>query len=237
LGRARDRRLWVRYVHRHYPRATVLQALNTEDAARLQEMLQRPVDVRPLVVPLPDASADPGAAPPRALFFGDYAHHPNPEAAQRLAREVWPRVREQVADAELVLAGPRADAGITELAALPGVRWLGYVEDLAGLLGTVRLVLAPLFSGSGSRMKILTALAHGLPVVSNALGLRGVDARSPAVERAESTERLTAAAAALLRDPGAARIAGTAARRWAEQHVSPDALARAQIDKLAGLRA
>lgn len=229
LGRNRDRRLWQRYVRHHYRRATAVQALNADDAQRLQRVLGRPVGIRPLVVPMPTDIARPAMPKARALFLGDYAHHPNPQAAVRVAHEIWPRVRARVPDAELVLAGPRAPAAVTALAALPGVRVVGYVEDLAQLFGSVRVLLAPLFSGSGSRMKVLTALAHGVPVVSNALGRRGIDAPADVLTGGESPDALAEATIARLTDAAGAANAGVRARRWAEANISAAALARAQL--------
>ena len=52
------------------------------------------------------------------LFFGDYAHQPNPEAAERLVLEVLPRIRSVVPEAELMLAGANSHL-IEELAEQP----------------------------------------------------------------------------------------------------------------------
>lgn len=235
FGATRDRRVWERYVDRAYAGADLVQALHASDAARLGARLGRPVGVRPPLVVIPDAVVRPGAAPPRMLFLGDYSHHPNPEAAHFLVREVLPRVRATLPAAELWLAGARAPAAIEALGALAGVRFLGFVPDLPGLLADVRTLVAPVFSGGGSRIKVLTALAHGLPVVANELALRGIDAPPVAARRAESAVELAAAALALLQDAEAAAGAGRAARAWAESAIAPDATARAQVAALQAL--
>ena len=232
-GRRREANLWRRYLHHYYPRATILQALTEQDSAQLQESLGRPVLVRPPAVPMPVNAAEPGLAPPRILFFGDYRHHPNPEAAQTLAHRALPLLRAQLPETELWLAGPNAPPAVEELGALPGVRVLGFVEDLGELLAQGRLLMAPLFSGAGTRIKVLTALAHGLPVVANALGLRGVGAKAPAVQRREGLLELVDAALELLRSPQLAQQAGAAARRWAEQNLSAEAVARLQLQRVA----
>jgi len=173
LGQGRDKRLWDRYIRKHYRLATLVQALNEDDATRLSTQVGKPVEIRTPVVPLPHDTVDPRLARPRALFLGDYTHRPNPETACFLAQQVWPIVRRHMNDAELVLAGPRANAEVKDLAKLPGVSFVGFVPDLKALVGDARLLLAPMFSGSGSRIKVLTALAHGLPVVSNSLRRTG----------------------------------------------------------------
>lgn len=234
LGDRRDRRLWSRFVAHYYPMASLVQAVTPEDAEVLRQRLGRAVAVRPPVVPVPAAPVSPGSAPPRALFLGDYRHGPNPEAATRLAHEVLPQLRAACPDAELWLAGPHGER-LAGLAHLPGVRVLGFVPDLGALFGQVRLLLAPLFSGAGFRVKSAVALAHGLPVVTNRLGARGLDAPAPARTIAETAAGLSQHALALLRDPDAAAAAGAAAYAWAQQHLSDEAVGRLQYDRLAAL--
>ncbi len=226
---ARDRRLWRRYVHRTYAQATVLQAVTREDADELSAALGRAVRCRGPAVDIPASATAPGSAPPRALFLGDYRHAPNPEAAQFLVHRVLPRLRAVRSDAELWLAGPNQDV-LAPLRHVPGVRLVGFVADLPALLGEVRLLLAPLFSGGGFRMKCLTALAHGLPVVTNALGARGCAAPAAACRIVEGEQALAAAALELLVSPAAAASAGATARSWASTHLSGAAVAASQID-------
>lgn len=234
LGDARDRRLWRRHVLAHYPRADAVQAVTAEDAAQLAALLGRPVRVRPIAC---EAAAIPTAvdrAPPRALFLGDYQHQPNPEAAARLCKGVLPRIRAVVPDAELWLAGPHAER-IAGLAGQPGVRIVGFVPSLTDLFANVRLALAPVWSGGGFRMKALTALAHGLPLVTNALGARGCAAPDAGCARAETDEGLAAAAIRWLVDPAAAAAAGRAAHAYASSALTPHAIAVDQLALARGL--
>lgn len=234
LGPRADRRddeLWRRYVLRRYAEADLLQAVTGEDAAALQALLGRDVHVRPAALQAPEIACEPSSAPPKALFLGDYRHQPNPEAARRLAGEIWPLVRSRCPDAELLLAGPHSTP-IEDLARHDGVRVLGFVEDLRALLGSARLVFAPLWSGGGFRVKNASALLHGLPVVTNALGARGCRAPEPACTVRESSEDLADAAVALLASPDVAGAAGVEARRWALHEFSAEAVARLQLDRI-----
>lgn len=237
LGRKRDQQLWGRYVREYYGQATLVQALNEDDARRLVELIGREVEIRPPVVPIPALPCAPGASGARAIFLGDFTHKPNPESARFLAHEVWPKVRRRLPAAELVLAGPRADDAIKSLGKLPGVQFVGFVEHLATLFGQMRALVAPMFSGAGSRIKILTALAHGLPVISNELGLRGVDAPRTAARLGRNAEEIAAHVVALLEDPREATRAGEAARAWAIQRLHPAQLAEAQLERFTTLLA
>lgn len=236
LGDRRDRALWRRYVQRFYPLADLLQALAPEDASDLEARLGRPVAVRPPVCAVPRTPAAPALAPPRALFLGDYRHAPNPEAARILVRDVLPRLRQAVPTAELWLAGPHGD-GLRDLAGVPGVRIVGFAADLGALFREVRLVLAPVWSGGGVRMKNLAALAHGVPVVTNARGARGASAPTTVRAIAETPPELAAAAARWLRDADAAGQAGRAAHDWARRHLAADAVADQQLARVETLLA
>ncbi|MEQ1633314.1 MAG: glycosyltransferase [Planctomycetota bacterium] len=227
----RDRGLWRRYVQHYYPRATMLQAVTDEDAGELSRALAREVLVRPPTVHVPPHPVARIGTKPRVLFFGSYRHDPNPEAAAHVAREVLPRIRQKVPDAELWLAGPDCDR-IAPLAGLPGVRVVGFREDLRALFADVRLVLTPMYSGGGFRMKSLTALAHGIPVVTNALGARGLVVPAKARVVAESDDDLAAAAVALLRDERLAAAAGNAAHAFAVANLAPAAIARLQVQRV-----
>ncbi len=237
LGTAADRRdarLWRRYVARHYPLADRLQAVTEEDAQQLQATLGRDVTVRPAALPQAGSRSEPGAAPPVALFLGNYLHRPNVEAARRLADDVWPRVRALQPEARLQLAGPHDDP-VRDLAARPGVEILGFVEDLSALLGGARLLLSPLWSGGGFRVKNATALLHGLPVVTNALGARGCRAPEPACTVRDDAEGLAAAAARLLAEPEWALAAGHKARAWADVTFGADRVAQQQLAQIDAL--
>jgi glycosyltransferase involved in cell wall biosynthesis len=97
------------------------------------------------------------------------------------------------------------------------------------------MMLAPIYSGSGFRMKAITALAHGLPVVTNALGARGCMAPSSARQIADEPAAIAAAALRWLQTPKLAGDAGQAAHDWAKQTLAADAVAKAQIERIAAL--
>ena len=135
---------------------------------------------------------------------------------------------------ELHFAGPHDDA-IRKLAANDGVQVRGFVEDLPGLLASSRLVLAPLWSGGGFRVKNATSLLHGLPIVTNELGARGCRAPEPAGVVREDADGLADAAIALLDSRDRAREAGAQARRWAVQHYAMETAAKLQLERIEAL--
>ncbi|HEU5395160.1 MAG TPA: glycosyltransferase, partial [Candidatus Methylomirabilis sp.] len=91
----------------------------------------------------------------------------------------------------------------------------------------------PLFSGAGVRIKVLESMGHGVPVVANALGARGLgDAPAISLRRAEGPDAIAEAALEFLADPGRAARGGEEARRWVAGRASPDAVAAWQVARV-----
>lgn len=229
LGRTRDRRLWDRELDRRYARADLLQALNRDDADRLARRLGRDVLARP--VPAPDFDADPVelSDSPAIGFLGNHAHLPNPEASRFLVTEVLPRLRKHHPDARLLIAGRGSEAALADLRPTEGLEILGEVDTPADLFRRVRALCTPVFSGSGTRIKVLTAWAHGVPVAGNALGMRGLPTEYPGAALAESADDLVYALGPWLDSKERATEDGARAREWILEHASPKAIAQWQV--------
>lgn len=116
----------------------------------------------------PTERIDISGSGPRLVFLGDRSWPPNAEAAD-LVRAWWPEISAGFPDAELVVVGqPSRGERIVER---EGIRELGFVDDLAGMLATCRGLVAPIRTGGGVRVKILESATRGLPVVSTTVGI------------------------------------------------------------------
>ena len=115
---------------------------------------------------------------PLLLYVGTMSWEPNARAAIFLAEAVLPKVREQFPRCRLRIVGRDPTAGVSALAALPGVEVAGRVAEMAPHLAEASLLAVPLESGGGTRLKILEAFAAGLPVVSTPIGCEGIAARA-----------------------------------------------------------
>jgi len=109
------------------------------------------------------------------LFVGNFKFGPNIDAVHYFLQDIWPRVRAVLPDAEFLVVGGDMPEPILALGAEPGVRVLGYVEDLAALLDRCRITVAPLRFGAGIKGKIGTSLCHGVPCVATPLAAEGMD--------------------------------------------------------------
>lgn len=110
------------------------------------------------------------------VFTGNLEYLPNVAAVRYFAGQIWPRLREQRPELEWWVAGKRPEAVERHVAGLAGVRVWGPVEDAVELLARAKVAVAPVRSGSGTRVKILEAWAAGTPVVSTSLGAEGLRA-------------------------------------------------------------
>ena len=150
----------------------------------------------------PDPRA-PGS--PRLLLQGKLIRPPLLDAAQILAGQVLPIIRQAVPDAGVDLVGEN-DRRVRSLSELPGVRVHGRVESMTPFLASADLVVVPMRWGSGTRIKILEAFAHRIPVVSSPIGAEGLDVESGRhLLIAEDPKDLAAACVRVLQDPALAR--------------------------------
>jgi polysaccharide biosynthesis protein PslH len=227
---ASDWRRWDRFQRRAWERFGLIQVFTRADAeaiGRRARPLAPRVRVNPFGVVLPRAAAPEAGQPGLLLFFGTFTHGPNREAALWLAREILPRIGAGDPGARLRIVGTAPPAEVRALAG-PRVEVVADAPSIRPHLEAASVVLAPVRSGGGMRMKVLQALAAGRPVVTTGLGAEGFTALEPdpPLIVAEGAGGIAEAAAGLLADPDRARGLGRRAREFAERHHSPEAWAR-----------
>jgi len=156
-------------------------------------------------------------ASPRVVFVGNLGYEPNADAVAFFADDVLPRLRARWPSASLDVVGPGAMPGGNERWS-SRVRFRGFVDDLGAALGAYDVMVAPIRFGGGTKLKVLDAMAHRIPLVTTPVGAEGLKllhrehawiAGSPegiadGIGRLASddalADRMTAAAFALVRD-------------------------------------
>lgn len=166
--------------------------------------------------------------PPVAGIVGTAAWPPTAEAMARLVERVWPRVRRFSPDARLVVAG-RGTSRLPSLRPGSGVDVVGEVSSAAEFLQGLSVLLYPLERGSGMKVKVLEAIASGVPVVTTAAGAEGIEGGDGVVV-AESDGELAAAAARILADRAERRERGAAARRAFLERYAPEPATRPLVE-------
>ena len=121
---------------------------------------------------LPDTPVQPEAA---SLFhIGTMNWFPNEEGIKWLIDEVWPKVKKRLPGIELHLAGRYMPDWLKKLSK-PGVTVDGEVPDVWEYMQRFSIMVVPLFSGSGIRIKIVEAMAAGKAIITTAVGAEGIN--------------------------------------------------------------
>jgi len=110
------------------------------------------------------------------LFIGNYDHSPNVDGLRFFLKEIFPRVEAAVADVRLFIVGPGPFHLLPEVAAEPQAIATGLVDDTRPYMADCSVFVAPILAGSGTRLKILEAMAAGIPVVTTTVGVEGIEA-------------------------------------------------------------
>lgn len=112
------------------------------------------------------------------IFVGSLDYHPNVEGLKFFTREVWPLLRQRRQSLRLRIVGSRPGAELRAMGDIDGVEVVGQVERVEPYYAEAEAALVPLFSGGGTRLKVLEAFAAGVPVVSTAMGMEGIAAQA-----------------------------------------------------------
>ena len=174
----------------------------------------------PAIRVIPNGFARPAVAPvrqpcdpPRVGFIGLLEYEPNRDGVRWFLENCWPLLREKMPGLVFRLAGKGAEQVMTT--PIPGVEVLGWVEDAAAEIATWSLMVIPIRSGAGTRIKIADTFSRQCPAVSTRLGAYGYDVEDGVQLRlADTPEAFTRACLEVLEDPDGART--MAERAWQE---------------------
>lgn len=170
--------------------------------------------------PAPVGRSTPAPAP-TVLLAGLLYYPPNSDAATWLVKAVLPRLRELVPDVQVRLVGA-PDPAVRALDEVPGVTVTGRVPAMEPELARADVVAVPVRFGSGTRVKILEAFAHRIPVVSTTLGAEGLDAHhGEHLLLADDPQAFADACALVLRDAALAdQLVSGAQELYAARHTT-----------------
>jgi len=142
-----------------------------------------------------------------------------------LIREVLPGLRAARPRAELLVVGSHPTPEVEALCRKPGARLLGMVPEIREVLARYAVFLAPIFTGSGVRVKLLEAFAAGIPVVSTPLGAEGLEVRAGRdLLLARDARQFISAIIGLLEDRAYAETLARSARVTVEERYDAQAV-------------
>jgi glycosyltransferase involved in cell wall biosynthesis len=174
---------------------------------------------------------------PVLLYVGPMSWEPNFRAVQFLATEVMPKVRARFPEARLRVVGSNPSPAALALNRLPGVDILGAVPAMTPHLLDAHVLAVPLESGGGTRLKILEALAAGLPVVSTPVGCEGLRVTCGEHLLVANRDRFAERLCSLLADPALGRQLAANARALARRQYDWGALSVRACEAVAGVLA
>jgi len=219
---SRDWRLLKSYEGRLVREFDAVLAVSLEDKAALQEAAGRPVDivVIPIAIDVDKVSViERVAEPNHVLHIGTMYWPPNIDAVEWFIHKVYPLIRRQRPDVRFDVVGARPPAELLALNnAGMGINVVGYVRDPTPYQRRAAVMIVPLLAGGGMRVKILNALAEGIPIVSTTLGCEGIEVTpGQDVLVGDTTEAFAAQVLRVLDDPDLGRRLAASGRKLVEE--------------------
>lgn len=143
---------------------------------------------------------------------------PNIEGLSWFIEKIWPHINTHFPNLELNLAGRNMPEKFIQLE-VPGVNIIGEVEDAHGFMAEHSVMVVPLLSGGGIRVKIIEGMALGKAIVSSTIGAIGIeDHHGEALRIADSGQEWINALEPMVRHPEKIAELGNHARVFAEKH-------------------
>jgi glycosyltransferase involved in cell wall biosynthesis len=168
-----------RYELKHLNDYDLLLAITSRDLKILKEMgLKKPSAVIPIGLDVRDYKPDLRSfqSSPSISFIGSLDWMPNQEGLRWFLDNVWDTLVQNHPGISLEVAGRNTPSWVRNLKK-KNVKVLGEIPDSIRFINSHSLMVVPLFSGSGMRVKILEGMALGKVVLSTSLGLEGIEAR------------------------------------------------------------
>lgn len=219
-----DERRWERAQHEVGSQTSKVLVCSTLDVVRSEcaNAVCVPNGYEP---PETGANIRPGALDdPSLMFVGSMGYPPNADAARWFATEVFPLVQKEIPQSQLRLVG-RNPESITDLSSLSGVEVVGQVPEISVELTRSDIAVVPIRSGAGTRLKVLEAMAYGLPIASTVLGSEGIDVvRDESAVLEDAPQALADGIVRLSRDEGLRRSMTTEALKIYEANYRWDTI-------------
>lgn len=222
----------------------VIFAVSEDDRRSLRDIGGDPGRIR-LLPNIPDRSLLDSPAPnfdatqPIVLYLATLSWQPNIEGVERFVSAVFPMVRKRAPDVRLIVAGRGASPALQKkVEATEGAEFAGEIDDPESLYGTARIFVDATRSGGGTRLKVLNALARGIPVVASWQAAAGLDiVPGEHLFVARNDHMMADAIASLMRDPARWKILSQNGRALVRSRYVSEVAFRALDEALSGMPA
>ena len=172
------------------------------------------------------------------IYQGALTYGANLDAVRWFASDVHPLIARDYPDARLRVTGRAEGVELGDLRDSAAVELVGYVDDIREALAEASVCVVPLRQGGGSRLKVLEAMAAGVPVASTSVGVEGLDVvPGKHVMVGNTAAELSEAVRSILADPQVARELSDNARELVVSEYDWSSIGRifvAAVEKCAG---
>ncbi len=157
--------------------ADLLLPITARDGSEFRTFgCNKPMHVCPAAVNLSEVIPQPRkAAFPSLFFIGALDWTPNQEGLVWFFDNLWKNIHEKYPDVILHIAGRNCSDWLRNRIDQPGVEYHGEVENAYDFMNSYTVMIAPLFSGSGMRVKVIEGMALGKTIVTTSIGTEGIN--------------------------------------------------------------
>jgi glycosyltransferase involved in cell wall biosynthesis len=157
---------------------------------------------------------------PTVLSVGTFKWLPNVEAVDFLVQKVWPKLTKLVPEARLLIVGNAPTKKVIRYGREnPSIKVLGRIADIRTAFKQAHVLVAPVFSGKGTRYKILEAMASGTPVVASRIAVEGLNVKlGEQLLASNSAGEMAKAVAKLLSDQKLWQKLSVSGRQFVQQN-------------------
>lgn len=152
----------------------------------------------------------------RILFIGTMSYEPNEDAVLYFYEKIWPTLKYEIPSLKWWIVGRNPTIAMKAITSVD-IEVMGEVESIQPYMESSTIMIVPLRCGGGTRLKILEAMAAGLPVVSTTIGAEGLNINDGEnILLADSPEGFTDAITRILSDVTLMQSVRTKARQLVE---------------------
>ena len=236
---SRQARRWRHYLRKIEMKTRLHVVVSDLDRQRLEAIspLHIPVRVAPNGVDVDYFQPQPSVSVEKMiLFLGGMHVFQNADGVEYFLKSVWPKIQDMEKGVKCLIIGQNPSSQLQtrqlqSLAAEKGADMLGFVDDVRPFLARAGLMVVPIRIGSGTRLKILSAMAMGKAVVSTSVGCEGIEARDgQELLIADDPDDLARQVVEVLRNPALRQRLGENGRKLAEEKYSWAIIARIMED-------